>query len=135
MTDAAFEQSLVDGSQVVSVLLVFLSILFGIKYQQVVSVLSLEIPDATLTSDRETFREKQWNCLISDVLPVGVPSLILATLLAPASLRIVTGSNMTFLNLDMVRTLFVGVELSILAAVLWSIAVSCRLLSRKSQAR
>lgn len=124
MNEQAFRQSLVDSCTVVSVLLVFLSVLFGLKYERVREALSDDIPDRVRPNDRGTFRGTQRRCFIADVLPVGIPSLFLAFLLGPACWRIVRLSHLSFPGVDLVLTLFLAIEACIMIVVLWSVTVS-----------
>ena len=127
MTEEAFEKSLVDGSQLVAVLLVFLSVLFGVKYEKIIRILGRELPDFLQADQRSSYRAAIKHCLAVDVLPLTVPSLLLAALLAPPTYQILTRSKLTYADLDLVRTIFVFVEVFTVLAALWSLSVACRL--------
>jgi hypothetical protein len=135
MNDAEFEKSLVDGSQVVSVLLVFLSVLFGINYTRVTDALQPAIPNAALPNERKRFRESQRRCVVRNVLPFAVPSLFLAILLGPAFFRIVLTSKIAFPDFNLIRTLFCAIEESLMSAIIWCIVVMWQLLRRQWRAR
>jgi hypothetical protein len=135
MTDSTFEKSLLDGSQMVSVLLVFVSVLFGIKYQSIIAALQQEIPDAIRVDERAAFRRRQRQCIFADVLPVGVPAVVLALILLPPTLRILTSNMLVRPSDDFVPTVFVLVEAFVVAGAAWSIAWIVLLLMRISQTR
>lgn len=134
MSESAFRQSLVDASTVISVLLAFLSVVFGLKYEHVARALNEALPAADRPDDRASFRQRQRRCLFVDVAPIGVPSLLLTLLLAPASFRIISGSQFAYLDLDLVKSLFIAVNLSFVALAIWSVAVSVLLSLRARKA-
>jgi hypothetical protein len=135
MSDSTFEKSLLDGSQMVSVLLVFVSVLFGIKYQSIIAALQQEIPDAIRIDERAAFRRRQRQCIFVDVLPVAVPAVVLALILLPPTLRILTSNMLAHPSDDFVPTVFVLVEAFVVAGSAWSIAWIILLLTRISQTR
>ena len=135
MVDGTFEKSLLDGSQMVSVLLVFVSVLFGIKYPSVIAALQQDIPDAIRIDERAAFRRRQRQCIFADALPVGVPAVVLALILWSPTLRILTSNMLVHASEDLVPTVFVLVEAFIVAGAAWSIAWITLLLIRISQAR
>jgi hypothetical protein len=135
MPGGAFEKTLLDGSQMVSVLLVFVSVLFGIKYQTVVAILQQETPDAIRADERAAFRRRHTRCIFADVLPVAVPAVVLALILLPPTLRIFTSNMLVHPSDDFVPTVFVLVEAFVVAGAAWSIAWITLLLIRIFQAR
>jgi hypothetical protein len=135
LSDPDFDKSLVDASQLVSVLLVFLSVLFGINYGKVADALRTAIPNAALPAERREFRVLQRRCFVSNVLPVAVPCAYLAALLSLPFTRIIATSRLAFPDFNLVRTLFFTIELFIVASVIWSLFASWQLWSRIREAR
>ena len=135
MTDSAFEKTLLDGSQMVSVLLVFISVLFGVKYQSIAATLRQEIPDADRGGERRALRRRQAQCIFADVLPVALPAALLGLILLPPTVRILTTNMLTHPSDDLVPTVFVLVEAFVVAGAIWSIAWIVMLLNRIFQSR
>ncbi len=134
VTDQEFYKTLVDGSQIASVLFLFLSILFGVKYPLITETLRTVTPDPARPLERKEFRGKQFRCLRDDVLPVAVTSIILGGVLLAPCLQIKQRSALNFSNLNLVYTLFLMVEGCIALATVWCVVVAIRLVLRNRSA-
>jgi hypothetical protein len=130
MSEADFDRSLVDASQLVSVVLVFLSVLFGLKYQPIMDTISAQLPDESQPDARHAYRQRLSKTLFVHVLPVGLPSLAMTLLLAPDTLYILHGWDHSFADVALLRTLFLGIEIFIAAATIWTLAVSILIVYR-----
>lgn len=135
MSDAELDKSLTDALQVVSVLLVFLSVLFGMTFQRTGVALSEREPGPEQPKDRRSFRQMLSRSIRDVAVAVGFPSLLLALLLGPDAVRIVARSRFAYPNFDLVPTLFFVVELFVVAVVVWCLVVSLQLASRIRRAR
>jgi hypothetical protein len=130
MSDADFDRALVDASQLVSVILVFLSVLFGLKYQLILDTISTQFPDESQPDARLAYRQRLARTLCIHVIPVGLPSLLMMLLLIPDTIQILRRSHVSFADVDLIRTLFLGIEVFLAAATLWILILSIRIVIR-----
>ena len=135
MSDAEFHTQLLDGAQMVSLLLVFLSVLFGLKFTPVSQLIAEAVPDAVKRDERAALRKRIREAYVTHLLPVFAPALILAAILAPPALRIITSARFPASAYNLVETLFVLVELSIVATLAWCIVAAMRLKAKSDKAR
>ena len=133
MSEADFDRSLVDASQLVSVILVFLSVLFGLKYQPIVDTMSTPLPDKLQPDARRAYRQRLIKTFLIHVLPVGLPSLAMTLLLAPNTVHILRGWDRGLKDEALLRALFLGIEVFIAAAAIWTLFVSIRILVEVSR--
>jgi len=135
MSDAEFRKQLLDGAQMVSLLLVFLSVLFGLKFTPISQLMAEEVPDTVKRDARASLRKRIREAYVTHLLPVFAPALILAAILAPPALRIIGSARFPASAYDLMETLFVLVELAIVATLIWCIFAAARLKAKSDKAR
>jgi hypothetical protein len=134
MSDAAFHQEILDSGQMVSLLLVFLSVLFGLKFTPVTQLMGEAVPDAVRRDERTALRQRIREAYVSHLLPIFAPALIMALLLAPSTIRIIAGAHFSLAHYDLTEVLFVLVELAIVATLAWCIVAAVLLKAKADQA-
>ncbi len=134
MTDEQFYKQIVDGSQMVSVLLVFLSIIFGLKYPLIADLMHSDAPDASRVVEREAYRRRLVGAIWHHVMPICIPSLLLALALGPSVVHIWSSGGLTYPTLQIVPLLFILSELSVCAAFTWCAYATIKLLRKARKA-
>jgi len=124
------DKQIVDGAQMVSLLLVFLSVLFGIKYDAIIGLIGEDQPLAAKTEKRKDFRDRLLRSIVRDLSPIAAPSIVLVALLAPDAFRIASAGSLAYPNFDLVRTLFILVTIAVGLAVIWCCWAAVSLLAR-----
>lgn len=114
----------------ISLILVFVFVLFGIRYPQINDDLKKEIPDSTRKIERKKYKEKLKENLSSKALPLVIIYGFLFYLFLPLLLKIFSSSKLQLWDFDIMRTTFVVVDLFILSFLIWSLSQAIRLIKR-----
>jgi len=121
------KQIILDAMQATSVILVFVTLLFGLKYSIIKADIEKEVPGAgEIAKKNEKQRLKSSfivNCLPQLIL-FGVSSYIFL----PLTVKIIQSSKFDLWNFDVLSTAFVSVVLWVWALFLWSLWLSVKLL-------
>ena len=119
-----------DSFNVISLLLVFVFVLFDIRYPQIIKELEKDIPDKDLELERKNHRKKLMNRLLYQNLPLIIVNGILLYLFLPLLITVLLNSRFQIWHFDFVRTAFVIVIMLIAAFFFWSIYLAYLLLKR-----
>ena len=119
-----------DSFNVISLLLVFVFVLFDIRYPQIIKELEKDIPDKDLELERKNHRKKLMNGLLYQNLPLIIVNGILLYLFLPLLITVLLNSRFQIRRFDFVRTAFVIVIMLIAAFFFWSIYLAYLLLKR-----
>jgi hypothetical protein len=120
---------------VVSLVLVFVFVLFDIRYPQITQTIKKEIPDKAREKDRRFYRDELQKCLLQKNLPLVLIYGVLTYLLLPLLVGIFAQSRIDLWNFDLLRTGYLVVFLFVLAFFLWSVWLGVRLVVRINASR
>lgn len=112
-----------------SVLLVFISLLFTLRYPEIAQDLTPEDLGEKQREKSRRARELKTR-LVSHLLPVLVGSVVLVWLLAPLAMDIITTSQLRLWDFDVVLTAVILVEAWVLGLAIWSSVLTVRLIGK-----
>lgn len=119
-----------DSFEIISLILVFLFVLFDLKYPKIQEVLSLEKPPPARLHDIKQFKKKHHQAIWRDAVPLFLGYLILVYLFLPLLFNIVSKTRLNLLHFDFIITAFVFVVLILIGFLLWVIVMLVRLIKR-----
>ncbi|MGF3106082.1 hypothetical protein [Rossellomorea sp. DUT-2] len=118
-----------DSFDAISILLVFVTVLFGIRYPEIKMVL-----DEPLETDKPKALERQKknikNVLLIKWIPVLAMSFIVVYSMTPLAFNTISQSSISFFNFDFIRTAFVFIWYFNIAFLLVSILLSVKLIQK-----
>jgi hypothetical protein len=112
-----------------SILLVFVSLLFTLRYPEITQDLIPEDLGEKQREKRRRVRELKTR-LVSHLLPVVVGSVTLVWLLAPLTIDILGESQLDLWGFDVVLSAVVLVELWVLGLAIWSSILTIRMIRK-----
>lgn len=104
----------------ISLILVFVFVLFDVRYPQITKQLQKDIPPKERKIERENFRKEIKECLIRSDIPLTVITGILLYLFLPLLIQVFQNSRFVFWGFDFARTAFVIVFGLIFFFFAWS---------------
>ena len=122
----ALDKEIIDASQLISLLLVFISVLFSLKYTALTDLLREPLPDAARRDARTDLRDRLYSAMWAHLFPVALPSSLLAIALAPDSARVLVQFIAGHDSLDLLRVLFLFLEGTVVVSVGWCVATLIR---------
>jgi hypothetical protein len=128
-------QNVKASFEAVSLIVVFVFVLFDIRYPQIVRDIDSEIPDPARTKERKNHRRLLLNSILRNSLPLVVVNGVLLYLLSPLVVEILRSSTFQVWNFDFLRTCFVVVCGFVAVFFVWSVALTIRLWYRRHQCR
>lgn len=111
--------------QATSLVLVFVTVLFGLRYDQIKKDIDTEI--STGEHGRRDDRHRLIRSLGANCLPLLVVNALASYLFGPLFLRILTESRFVLWNFDFARTAFVLISIFVFFFLLWSCYLAARL--------
>lgn len=124
-----------DSFAVISLILVFVFVLFDVRYPQITRLLQKDIPPAERKIERNATRKEIKEGLIRFSLPLAVIDGILLYLLLPLLVQVIQNSRLAVWNFDFARTAFVIIFGLIIFFFSWSIYLSYLLIKKIRAAR
>lgn len=112
-----------------SVLLVFVSLLFTLRYAEIAQDLMPEDLGEKQREKRRRVRELKIR-LVSHLLPVVVGSVALVWLLAPLTLDILNTSQLDLWGFDVFLSAVVVVEAWVMGLAIWSSVLAARMIGK-----
>ncbi|MEH7387631.1 hypothetical protein V7147_19845 [Bacillus sp. JJ1521] len=116
-----------DSFGAISILLVFVTVLFGIRYPEIKTVL-----DEPLQTDKPKALEKQKKKIKSDLLIKWIPVVILIFIvvysMTPLAIKTMLNSTISLFNFDFIRTSFILIWYFNIAFLLISLKIIVRLI-------
>jgi hypothetical protein len=86
-------QEILDGFQAASLLLVFVVMLFTVRYPTIISALNRELPNRAKPAERQSVRQEYRSILVIQCLPLLVTSGIVTYLMVLLAARTVVASD------------------------------------------
>ena len=123
-------QTIKDAFDVISLMLVFVFVLFDIRYPQIIRDLEKQIPISERKQERENHKRHLRRSLWFNNVPLIVVNGILLYLLLPLLVSVVQSSTVALWRFDFAKTSFVVVFLFVLVFFLWSVILGLKLLKR-----
>jgi hypothetical protein len=117
-----------DSFDVITLFLVFVLVLFDIRYPQIQKELNKKIPDKILTSERMFLRKELISCLLQKSLPLIILYGILLYLFIPLFFQVISTSKFQIWNFDILPTAFIFIILLIAIFWGWSIDMAIMLI-------
>ncbi len=114
--------------QAVGIMLVFVTVLFGLKYPKIKEALCRECPEGRRAKDRFKFDLK--SCLVNDCLPVLFATLISAYVLLPLAFKLISTKKICLWDLDMLPFAYVTITALLIVLLMWTVLLGFRLIRR-----
>lgn len=121
----ALDQEIQTAFQATSLILVFVTVLFGLRYPQIQRDIGKETPVGEKAKAR--LREDLWKSLLVNCTPLLVINGAASYLFSPLLVRVVRGSRFEVWSFDFSRTSFVFIALLVLVFFLWSCYLAAQL--------
>jgi len=126
-------QEINTAFQATSLLLVFISVLFGLRYRQIKEDIAapIHIPPEKL----KDLHIRLWRSLLINCLPIVVISGFIVYLFLPLFIKVCSKSRFAPWSFDLARTSFVFVAVLVFLFFLWSVYLAVRLSGRIAKIR
>lgn len=122
-----------EAFDVISLILVFVTILFDLRYPRIQSDLRKEIPDGEKA--RQQLRRELRQNLLTNCVPLLMINGIASYLFLPLLVRILSESHLDLWGFDFARTAFVLVAVLVTIFFLWSVYLAYRVVRRMVKSR
>ena len=119
--------------EAISLILVFVTVLFGLRYPQIQSDIQSSIPEGPKAKQR--YRKTLWQSLMVNGVPLLLINGVASYLFLPLFVRVLRESRLNLWNFDFTRTSFVLIALLVFVFFLWSGYLTIRLLTRILKSR
>jgi hypothetical protein len=132
MNDPVLKQSILDALSVLSVLLIFASVLFDLAYTRAKKLIAADFNKGQSEAARAhgriiaKFFFKRW-------FFVTLSFLIFAYILSPLAWQVIATSDIVLWNFDVVRTLFILIWIAVIIFMVASITVAIKLLHKRTK--
>lgn len=127
MDARSIAESISGTFDVLNILLVFLSVIFGITYNEAVRLLDASIPDAAKVRERQIARKNIRRFLLVKWLPLVVTTAGTTYIFLPLAVRVLATSQLHFWDFDIQRTSFILVFILLVIALIWMLAILVQL--------
>lgn len=124
-----------DSFEVISLILVFVFVLFDIRYPQITRLLQKDAPPVERKIERGQFKKELKEGLIRYGLPLVGSNAVMLVLFLPLLTQVLQNSRLEWWNFDFVRTAFVVVYALIVFFFAWSLYLSVLLIQKLRAAR
>jgi hypothetical protein len=123
------DKILLDAFQASSIILVFVTILFGLRYPAIVNEVNRE---DILSGDLAKRREKKrlWNNFFVNCFPLVFISLWCSYLFLPLFIKVLQNTHFSLFEFDFLPTAFVFVSFWVWLLTVWSIFLSFLFIKR-----
>lgn len=116
-------------------MLVFVFVLFDVRFPQITAKIEAEIPDKSLVRAREIHRRELRKCLWQKSAPLAAVYAAVVYLMLPLLVQVIASSRLDLLHFDFLRTGFVLIFLFALGFFVWSLLLAARLIAKIHEAR
>jgi hypothetical protein len=116
-----------------SLILVFVTILFDLRYPKIQRDIRVEIPSGDKAKGRH--REKLWQSLLVNCAPLLLINGAASYLFLPLFIRVLQESHLELWDFDFSRTSFVFITLVVFVFFLWSGYLMVQLVGRMIKSR
>lgn len=124
--------NIIDSFSATGVLLVFVIMLFSLKYPIIMADINRDGPRKDKTRECERERKRLMNSFIINCIPQTVILGITAYLFLPLTVHITKNSQFSFWEFDFVITMFVFVVIWIWIFFIWSLILGIKLFLKAS---
>ncbi len=108
-----------DSFEIISLILVFLFVLFDLKYPKIQEVLQLEKPPPVRIQDLRHFQKKHRQVIWRDVFPLFLGYFFLVYLFLPLFISVLSQTHLVFWHFDFLITAFIVVVLILICFLGW----------------
>lgn len=119
--------------EAISLILVFVTVLFGLRYPQIQSDIESSIPEGPKAKQRH--RKTLWQSFMVNGVPLLLINGVASYLFLPLFVRVLRESRLNLWDFDFIRTSFVLIALLVFFFFLWSGYLAIRLLARILKSR
>ena len=98
-----------NAFQALSVILVFVTVLFGVKYPQFCADIDSKMPDPRLGKELHSYIQRLKINFISNLIPIMIVNVTCSYLVMPTVYKIVITSSFNLIDFDFLKTAFVMV--------------------------
>jgi hypothetical protein len=131
----ALNASIDNAFSTLGLLLVFIFVLFDLRFPQITAKIEAEIPDKKRMKERQIHRRELRKCLWQKGLPLMLVYAAVVYLMLPLLVRVVASSRLDPLHFDFLRTGFVLIFLFALGFFVWSLTLAARLIGKIREAK
>lgn len=128
-----FRQELLDVFQATSLLIVFITVLFGLKYQVIIEDIKKEIPNGESAKKREKNRltKSFFMNILTQIILLGSTSYIFL----PIAVRIMVASEfrINFWNFDFLQTAYVMISIWLWVFFVWILWLAYKMIKKISR--
>lgn len=121
-------QEINTAFQATSLLLVFVTVLFGLRYPKILDNIKEEIPAGP--DAKKKHKERLRRSLLSDCGPILIISGVISYLFLPLFVKVCSESHFELWDFDFARTSFFIIALLVFIVFLWSVSLIVRLVIR-----
>lgn len=121
-------QEILNIFQVTSLIMVFITVLFGLRYERIINDIDRDIPNGERAKQREL--KKLWSSFYINLLPQLVFTGIISYMILPLTVRIITVSRFHLWNFDFLITAFMVVVIWIWFFFAWALSLSYKILKK-----
>lgn len=123
-------QLLLDAFQATSLLIVFITVLFGLRYQTIIEDINKDVPTGNLAKRRE--KRRLWGSFFINIFTQVIMIGLISYLFLPLIFKIVriNGLQICFWNFDFLTTAFIFVTIYIWIFFIWTIVLGYKILKK-----
>lgn len=118
---------IIDSFSAISVMLVFVVMLFSLRYPIIIKDMDMEIPEIEKTKKRERERKRLKHSLVVNCVPQIAAFGIIAYLFLPLTINIINNTRLCIWNFDFIITVFMFVVVSIWFFFIWSFILGLKI--------
>lgn len=122
----SLQNLILDTFQATSLILVFVTLLFGMKYPKIMSDINKENPPGELAKKRERKRLK--SSFIYHCLPQLLFYSIASYLFLPLAFQVIKQSTFKIWHFDFILTTYIVIAIWVWSILIWVIVLSLRML-------
>lgn len=123
-------QEILDGFQAASLLLVFVVMLFTLRYPTIITAIEKELPDVAKVAERQRVARELRGVLWAQCVPPAVVSFAAVCLMTPLAIRAVTASAFWSWTSGFLEKTYVFITILNWAVFVWTVILGVRLACR-----
>lgn len=122
---------ILDAFQATSIILVFVTLLFSIKYPTLVSILQMEEPAGSKAKSR--LKKTLITHFVTDAIPLLFLSIISFYMLLPLAINVICSDLLTLWSSDILPLAYIAITIWVMMLLIWIIILTYRLLVKIHQ--
>lgn len=128
-------QNIKDTFDMLSLIIIFVFVLFDIQYPKIVKDINEKIPVRERVLERNNHKKKLISSFFKNCLPMIIINSSILYLLLPLTIKVLQNSTLDFWNFDLVKTSLILIFIFISLFFIWSIVLGINLMQRVNESR